>query len=72
MRVDATAYSRRRAEVWAASGDGEEGAASMLGRHVSGEIRGGLLVGFALVAAPFHEEAVGQASKEAVDGDGVG
>jgi hypothetical protein len=44
----------------------------MFGRHVGGEIGGRLVVGFALVAAAFHEEAVGQPRKDAMDGHRVG
>ena len=43
----------------------------MFGGHVGGKVGGGLMVGLGLMAAPFHEEAVGQAGEDAVHPDGV-
>jgi hypothetical protein len=68
-RADArgrTAYSRRRREARLSSGDEGDDAASVIGRHVSGEIGGSFVVGFGLATAPFHEEAIGQTGKDAV------
>lgn len=67
-----TAYSRRGTEVWVAGGDKVEDSAGVIGGHVGGEVGSGFVVGFGLMAAPFHEEAVGQTSKDAVDADGIG
>ena len=54
-----------------AGGDGVQGAAGMFGGHVGGEVGGGFVVGFGLMAAPLHEEAVGQPGEDAVDPHGV-
>ena len=59
------AYSRRGLEVGAAGGEGEQESSAVIGSHPGGEIGGGLVPGFALVAAPFHEQAVGQAGEQA-------
>jgi hypothetical protein len=66
-----TAYSRRSGEVWSASSDEGDDAASVIGRHVCGEIGGSFVVGFGLATAPFHEEAIGQTGKDAVKSDRV-
>jgi hypothetical protein len=67
-----TAYSRRSAELWAAAGNEGDGAAGVIGGHVSGEVGGGFVAGCGLMAAPFDEETVGEPCKDAVDVDGVG
>jgi len=67
-----TAYSRSGSEVWAAGGHGSQGTAGVFRGHEGGEVGGGFLAGFALMGAPMHEEAVGQAGEDAVDVEGIG
>jgi len=43
----------------------------MIGGHPGGEVGGGFVVGLGLMAAPFHEQAVGQAGENAMHPDGV-
>ncbi len=54
-----------------ACGDGVQGAAGMFGGHAGGEVGGGFVVGFGLMATPVHKEAVGQPGEDAVDPHGV-
>ena len=65
------ANSRSRGEVWLADGGGAQDAAGVFGGHGGGEVGGGFVVGFWLMAAPVHAEAVGQAGEDAVDPHGI-
>ncbi|MEO7317774.1 MAG: hypothetical protein ABIZ56_02170, partial [Chthoniobacteraceae bacterium] len=66
------AYSRSSSEVRLEGGDGAQDATGVFGGHGGGEVGGGFVVGFGLMSAPVHEEAVGQAGEDAVDSQGIG
>ena len=55
-----------------ARGDGAHDATGVFGGHGGGEVGGGFVVGFALMTAPVHEQAVGQTGEDAVDPEGIG
>jgi hypothetical protein len=53
-------------------GDHVQGAAMAFGGHVHGEIGGGQVLRVALMGAPLHKEAVGQAPEQAQHRHAVG
>ena len=52
-------------------GDGAEDAAALIGGHLGREVGGGFVVRLELMAAPFHEQAVGQAREDPMQPHGV-
>src|SRR5665213_1373334 len=67
-----TANSRSGFEAWMFGLEATDGIAMMIGVHVGEKVGGGFVVGFGLLAAPVHEEAVAETTKHANDQHGMG